>query len=131
MIIKKNYLIYDFNTQNHKKKINEYIEVLVETLKIPLNRIYFNNNNLTSYISTTTLPVLTDGIANIYFLCDNKKYIVNKVYLDLITIENKKMDNFNNILEETINTYELEFNIYEHGYKVMGMSDFFCHNNNN
>jgi hypothetical protein len=139
LVSKKINLIQDFNKKNQNPNtnqgilpiVNENIEVLAENFKIPLNGINFDNSNYAKFISTTLLSMPSDGVSNIVLLCNNNKYTINKIYLDLVMITYKKMDNGDNIYEETTNTYEMEFDIneseseHEQGYKILGMSDFF------
>lgn len=135
------YAVVDVDANaNANHKLNEFFEIAVETLKIPLNKICFDNtihNTIQNtihnkFISTIELSI-TDGITNILFLCNNKKYIINKIYLDLEKIThtnpNPNIDDFNylNKLEykKSINTHEIEYDLCEEGYIILGLSDFF------
>lgn len=125
LITKKNSLICEFNQNlaiGDFNQLNEYFEVISETLKIPINNICQKNTNV--FISTNTSLISTDGITNIIFLCDNNKYNILKISLDL-KIKNVNVNNNYNGDNTENNIHELEFNVCEQGYIILGLSNFF------
>jgi hypothetical protein len=140
---KQNQLIQDFNNhiqnqnqnQNQNQiqiqnQLNESVNLLSCRLKIPINGICQNNDSnddsgLIKFISTNILYSQADGLTNIMFLCDNNKYTINKVYLDRKLIKNKKTDMDEIIYEEIYEPYDMEFDKFEYGYKILGFGDFF------
>lgn len=119
------------NDNNDNNNNNNYITskspyMVSKTFKLPLNKIKLNNQlEKNNFISHFQFTLKGDGITNIELLCDNKKYLINKLYLDLSNLKKTKLDDDNIIYEQMTNTYELEFEISELGYKVLGLDNFF------
>ncbi len=106
----QNSIVYD--DVNNKVKI---YEVFSETFKVPIQKITKLENKF-QYKSTNYLWGFFDGFSNIQLLCDNLKYNIEK-----ITLIKKTISNNLNINQDT---FDLEFDLTDYGYKILGLSDF-------
>lgn len=119
-------IVYILSKENNLE--NNFYDIVSETYKIPINKIKFINSNsnsdfkFNSFISSTFI-CCGDAIGNLKILCDNIKYKINKVSIIKYTI--KDINNINNKVEEKIEKFELEYDLFMNGYEILGMNDLF------
>ncbi len=98
---------------------NKIFPIVSERYKIPIQKLIKLDSNF-QYKSINIINSSGfDAISNIYLLCDNLKYNVEKIILNL-----KTYDWGDNSHTFHIDTFELEFVSNNYGYKVSGLSDF-------
>ena len=97
---------------------NKIFLIVSERYKIPIQKLIKLNSNF-QYKSINIINSSADAISNIYLLCDNLKYNVEKIILNL-----KTYDWGDNSHTFHIDTFELEFAPNDLGYKVSGLNDF-------
>lgn len=101
-----------------------YVPIISETCKIQgekITQIYPNTNaNLFKY--QIRIPLIfggIDAISNIKLICDNSKYLVEKIYL--IHTKCKVINNNYTYFEKTV---DIEYKPETYGYKAIGMDNF-------
>ncbi len=97
---------------------NKIFLIVSERYKIPIQKLIKLNSNY-QYKSINIINSSADAISNIYLLCDNSKYNVEKIILNL-----KTYDWGDNSHTFHIDTFELEFAPNDLGYKVSGLNNF-------
>ncbi len=105
----------DYGNNLYKNKI---FDIVSETYKIPIQKIIKLDNNF-QYKSVNNFNLNIDAVSNIYLLCNNSKYHVEKIILKLESYEF-----INNNYIYNFDTFDLEFVPNDFGYKVSGLSDF-------
>ena len=105
-------LVILFNP-DYKDKFDKYYNFCSDTIKISAN---FNDQMIVR-LSYGQI----DGITNIFILCDNTKYLINEIN---IIGEMKIKSTHDNIYEIVQHSQQLEFDLTNSGYKILGLSNF-------